>query len=101
MKKEENKRYNFTSNDIIGRGGYGYVYKSIDPKTNEKVAIKEIYFKNDDEKYKILNEIDLMERIDSCYSIKLKDKYEDGKCYYLVMELCDDDLDNYVKKMEN
>ena len=101
MKKEENKRYNFTSNDIIGRGGFGYVYKSKDSKTNEEVAIKEIYFKNDDEKYDILNEIDLMKRIDSCYSIKLEDKYEIGKCYYLVMELCDDNLDNYVKKMEN
>ena len=39
-----------------------------------------------------------MKRIDSCYSIKLKDKYEIGKCYYLVIKLCDDDLDNYVKK---
>ena len=98
MKKEENKRYNFTSNDIIGRGAFGYVYKSIDSKTNENVAIKEIYFNNDNEKDNILNEIYIMEHIDSCYSIKLKDKYEKGKCYYLVMELCDENLDNYVKK---
>ena len=101
MKEDENKRYNFTSNDIIGRGGYGYVYKSIDPKTNENVAIKEIYFNNGKEKDNILNEIYIMEHIDSCYSIKLKDKYENGKYYYLVMELCDENLDNYVKKMEN
>ena len=98
MKKEENKRYNFTSNDIIGRGAFGNVYKSIEPKTNENIAIKEIYFKNAEQKENILNEIYIMENIDSSYSIKLKDKYENGKCYYLVMELCDDDLDNYVKK---
>ena len=99
MEKEENKKYNFSSDDdIIGHGTFGNVYKSIDPKTNEKVAIKQIFFKNGDEKYKIYNEIDLMERIDSCHSIKLIDKYEKGKCYYIVMELCDDNLDNYVKK---
>ena len=98
MKKEENKKYNFTpKDDIIGRGTFGNVYKSIDPKTNENVAIKEIYFKNDEQKDNISNEIYLMERIDSCYSIKLIDKYEYEKFYYLVMELCDDDLDNYVK----
>ena len=53
-----NKLYKyFTSNDIIGRGAFVYVYKSKDSKTNEEVAIKEIYFKDDDEKYDILNEL--------------------------------------------
>ena len=39
MKNEENKRYKFTSNDIIGRGTFGNVYKSIDPKTNKTSRI--------------------------------------------------------------
>ena len=101
MEKKENKRYNFTSNDLIGKGTFGNVYKSIDPKTNKKVAIKEISFNNDNEKEDINNEIYIMERIQSSHSINLIDKYEYEKFYYLVMELCDDDLDNYVKKTEN
>ncbi len=41
MKKEE--RYKFTSKDIIGEGRYGRVYKALDLKTKDYVAIKEIF----------------------------------------------------------
>ena len=96
--KEENKKYNFTLDDIIGRGGFGNVYKALDLTTNEYVALKQIFFNNDEEKSLIINEVNLMESIDSCYSIKLIDKYKKGKYYNLVMELCDDNLYNYVQK---
>ena len=104
MKKNENenlkgiKRYKFNKDDIIGRGGFGCVYKAYDLNTKENVAIKEIYFEDDDKKYLILNEIELMENIESLYSIKVKDKFIDGKYYYIIMELCDDNLENFVKK---
>ena len=35
--------------------------------------------------------------IDSYYSVKLIDKFMDDKFYYIIMELCDDNLHNYVK----
>ena len=103
MKKENEKligieRYNFNKKNIIGKGGFGLVYKALDLNTNENVAIKEIYFEDEEEKSLIINEINLMKNIDSCYSIKLMDNFIDEKFYYIVMELCDDNLNNYVKK---
>ena len=38
-----------------------------------------------------------MKYINLFYSIKLIDHFIDKKFYYLVMELCDDGLVNYVK----
>ena len=103
MKKENEKligieRYNFNKKNIIGKGGFGLVYKALDLNTNENVAIKEIYFEDEEEKSLIINEINLMKNIYSCYSIKLIDNFIDEKFYYIVMELCDDNLNNYVKK---
>ena len=81
----------------MGKGGFSYVYKALNIETNENVAIKEIYFENEEQKSLIINEINLMNIIDSIYSIKLKDNFIDGKFFYIVMELCNDNLDNYIK----
>ena len=56
-----NKKYNFTTNDIIGKVGFGYVYKATNPTTNESYATKEIFFKNYEDLYNIYKEIALME----------------------------------------
>ena len=91
------KRYKFSIDDIIGKGGFGCVYKSLDLRTNKNVAIKQIYYENNEEKSLIINEINLMKNIDSFYCIKLIDNFINEKYIYIVMELCDDNLDNYVK----
>ena len=91
------KRYKFSIDDIIGKGGFGSVYKSIDLRTNQNVAIKQIHYENNEEKSLIINEINLMKNIDSFYCIKLIDHFIDEKYIYIVMELCDDNLNNYVK----
>ena len=91
------KRYKFTFNDIIDKGGFGIVYKALDLNTNEYVALKQIYFKNEEEKSIIINEINLMMSINSYYSVKLINKFMDDKFYYIIIELCDDNLYNYVK----
>ena len=90
-------RYIYNKDDIIERRGYESVYKGLDSKTKENVAIKEIYFEDSDKKISIINDINLMNLIDSFYSIKLIDKFIDGKFFYIIMELCDDNLYNYVK----
>ena len=79
MKNEENKnekligikRYEFGFNDIIGKGGFASVYKALDLKTNEYVALKQIYFENEEEKSFIINEINLMCSINSFNSTNI------------------------------
>ena len=88
------ERYKFTSKNIIGKGGFGFVYKALDLKTNENVALKQIYFENEEEKSSIINEINIMKNIGSYNSIKLIDNFIDEKFYYIIMELCDDNLHN-------
>ena len=39
-----------------------------------------------------------MGNVESLYSIKLKDIFMDGKFYYIIMQLCEYNLDNFVKK---
>ena len=92
------ERYKFTTKDIIGKGGFGIVYKALDLNTGENVAIKQIIFEDEEEKSSIINEINLMKSIGSYNSIKLIDNFKDDKIYYIIMELCDDNLHNYVKK---
>ena len=91
------ERYKFTPKNIIGKGGFGFVYKALDLNTEENVAIKQIIFEDEEEKSSIINEINLMKSINSYYSIKLHDNFIDDKLYYIIMELCDDNLHNYVK----
>ena len=81
------ERYKFTFKNIIGKGGFGIVYKALDLNTEENVALKQIIFEDEEEKFSIINEIDLMENIDSYYSIKLIDNFKDDKSYYIIMEL--------------
>ena len=96
MEKNENIINNYRLKNKIGKGGFGTVYKALDLKTNENVAIKIIPF-NIEDRESIENEIYLMRRIDSRNSIKLINNFMDEKNYYIVMELCDDNLQNYVK----
>ena len=67
----------------MGKGGFSYVYKALNIETNENVAIKEIYFENEEQKSLIINEINLMNIIDSFYSIKLKYNFIDGNFFIL------------------
>ncbi len=92
------ERYKFNFKNIIGKGGFGNVYKALDLNTEENVAIKQIIFEDEEEKSSIINEINLMKSINSYYSIKVIDNFIDDKLYYIIMELCDDNLHNYVKK---
>ena len=93
------KRYQFDKyEDVIGKGTFGSVYKAKDLNTNEIVAIKEIYFESEKDKSSIINEINLIKKVKSYYSINLIDKFIVGKYYFIVMEYCDDDLNKYVEK---
>ncbi len=86
----------------IGSGTYGNVYKGIDKNTGNYVAIKEI----DKNKYKseiniILNESEIMKKMENKNSVHLKEIFDTNQYFYIIMDLCIINLDEYLKMREN
>jgi serine/threonine protein kinase len=77
----------YTLHDKIGKGGYSTVYKCID-KVGLSYACKQLS-KNTIEKYRIINEIEIIESLRYCpTTIKLIEAGEDDENYYIIQELC-------------
>ena len=80
--------------DKIDENGFGICYKAND--NNEKLyLIKEINIKN---KEYIENEIKILKKMNSRYSIEFTELIEKKDYIYLVLELCDGNLNDLVKK---
>tara|TARA_Y100000768_G_scaffold385690_1_gene372370 strand:+ start:352 stop:1386 length:1035 start_codon:yes stop_codon:yes gene_type:complete len=84
-------------NNYIGKGSFSKVYIGID-ENNNKYAIKKIYKKNDPKYINLVEkEIEVMEKLNHKNVVKLYDKIYTNKHIFLIMELCDNDLNNYIK----
>ena len=106
----KNKNYFLLNNNVIisnrykivrsiDKGSYGSIYKAIDLEKNKYVAIKQIKnIKNFYDEEKFNNEIDIMIQLKSLYSVKLLDKFVYDNYFYIVMELYDTNLKNYVNE---
>ena len=67
-------------------------------ENNNKYAIKKIYKKNDPKYINLVKkEIEVMEKLDHKNIVKLYDKIDTEKHIFLIMELCDNDLNSYIK----
>ena len=99
MKNVEDE-YNFIKQ--LGNGAFGSVFLGENKKTKEKVAIKKINHKNmnDSQKIKVKNEVTNMMMMKCRNSIEFKDMYKDAEYYYIIMELCDCNLEEYIKNKE-
>jgi len=87
---------------ILGRGGFGGVSLYYDNISKKEVVIKEIIkYGEKDEELRFYREINAMKNIKSPYSVEYYDYYSDNKSYYIVMEKCDEDLTNIMKKYQN
>ncbi|CEF59596.1 Protein kinase domain and Serine/threonine-/dual specificity protein kinase, catalytic domain and Protein kinase-like domain-containing protein [Strongyloides ratti] len=83
--------------NCLGQGSYGRVFKGTSSNISlqyTNVAIKEmlsIYVNN--------NEMEIMKAVSSDFLVKLIDIYQDNNFYktYLIMELCDSDLLQFLK----
>jgi len=100
---------------ILGEGSYGYVMKGVDINHNTEVAIKKIKldfingdtvdFEQRDNNGKIIEsdpEIVTLKKIQHVNIVKMYDfcLYDESKIY-LVLELCNCDLNKYINKLEN
>ena len=80
----------------IGRGAYGTVYRAIDKNNKLYVAIKEIT--KDISKQILEREIEIMKKIKNENSVNLKEVIETNDYYYIIMEYCEYNLENYINQ---
>ena len=102
MSQIEKNCKNYTNFERIGIGSYANIYKAQNKETNSYVAIKEI----DKRRYnkltkEIFNETEIMNIIKSENSVNFKDKIDTKDYYYIIMDLCINNLENYIKSREN
>ena len=91
----------YKSKEIIGKGGFGNVFKVSEIGKNNLYALKFIRKKDvDDEKYQ--NEIEIMKVLNkknNKYIIRLIENFEiENQAHCIVMELCDGSLKDILKK---
>ncbi|XP_064625084.1 extracellular signal-regulated kinase 2-like isoform X2 [Lineus longissimus] len=87
----------------LGKGAYGIVWKAIDKRTAEVVAVKKIFdaFRNQTDAQRTFREIMFLQEFgDHPNIIKLHNviKAENDKDIYLVFEFMDTDLHNVIKR---
>lgn len=91
--------YNYSAKPI-GRGSFSKVYKGIDTKTSETIAIKRIEI-NDRVSYeRIRREIDIMKSLDHDNLVKLYDVIYEEDEIYLIMEYCTNTLKSILDERQ-
>ena len=93
---------NYTNFERIGTSKYAKVYKAENKQTKNIVAIKEI----DKSKYESLtnekfNEKKIIYIINSENSIQFKSKIDSKDYFFMVMDLCINNLEDYIKSKTN
>ena len=91
-----NKKY--TLYNIIGKGRFGICFIAKD-EYNKIYSIKKININNENKK-DVINEIKFLKIMESKYSVEFIESIEKDDNIYIVMELCDGNL-NDLLKMKN
>ena len=88
----------FNKIELIGLGSFSKVYRAKSKLNDKYVAIKEIN-KSNINNNDILNEIEIMKKLEN--SVLLIESIESQDSYYLILELCNISLEEYLKNREN
>lgn len=79
----------YTKQACIGGGSFGKVYKGVDKRTGQSVAIKIIDVENaDDEVDDIIQEISILSGLSSPYVTRYLGSYLKGSDLWIIMEYC-------------
>ena len=90
----------FIKEKILGTGSLGLTYKVKDKKTNKFYALKEIKKENisKDNFSQIMN---YMKELNSENIITIIKEYENYENYYIIMDLCLLNLEDYINQRDN
>ena len=106
----ENRGYqknNYKRGNLIGKGAFGYVYESINPIFNNKIAMK-IIDKNkmnindnnnilNEEKEDMKSEINILKKLSHPNIVKIFEFYETDNYFYIITEFCKSgELSKYI-----
>ncbi|KAK5000938.1 Serine/threonine-protein kinase PAK 6 [Elasticomyces elasticus] len=79
----------YTKQDCIGGGSFGKVYKGVNKRTGQSVAIKVIDVENaDDEVDDIIQEISILSGLHSPHVTRYHGSYLKGSDLWIIMEYC-------------
>jgi serine/threonine-protein kinase ULK/ATG1 len=96
--------YSYGLKDVIGRGFSSVVYRGVNDKTKEKVAIKVIDIRaiqGKPEKRMLEGEIDALKKLNHPNILKCHDIFSTANNCYIITEFCNEgDLENLLKKRE-
>lgn len=102
--KEKEKRTQigiYSIGDILGKGGFGTVYKGLNTETGSFVAIKQVSLRNctKDQIENIKSEINLLKKLDHKNIVKYIDHKETKSKLYIIIEFVENgSLQDIVKK---
>jgi serine/threonine protein kinase len=96
-----NERNIFDKNEHIGSGTYGVVYKGINKKSNETIAIKKIKIdlKSEGIPSTALREISILRELKHNNIVELKDVVCSDNKLYLIFEYLEIDLRKYLESL--
>lgn len=100
MAQTEECDLRFTSEEKLGEGTYGVVFKAFDKETNETVAVKKIRLEHTDEGIPstAIREISLLQELHHPNIVELKDIVHGENKLYLVFEFFNLDMKKYLDK---
>ena len=94
--------YNDNKTNILGIGSFGKVYRGTNLQNGEDIAIKIInkteISRDEYMKAALQKELEIQKLCNCKYSTKLIDTFEENNNIYIIMELCDTDLEKVLQQ---
>ena len=94
--------YNDNKTNILGIGSFGKVYRGMNLQNGEDIAIKIInkteISRDEYMKAALQKELEIQKLCDCKYSTKLIDTFEENNNIYIIMELCNTDLEKVLQQ---